>query len=78
VNWSGGRQITVADIPVYLHELTPAVLRLDTRITDHGFDGMHSTARQSVFQAGTAVLVDAHGVPRVRDLAVTPSPRRPP
>jgi hypothetical protein len=66
--WSGGRQLTVADIPHYLHELTPGVLRLDTRVTNHGFDGMHSTAVQSVFQAGNAVLVDAHGVPRVRGL----------
>jgi hypothetical protein len=71
-SWSGGNHLTVADVPRYLHELTPAVLRLDTRITDHGFDGTHSTARQSVFQAGNAVLVDAHGVPRVRGLSGNP------
>jgi hypothetical protein len=70
--WSGGNHLSVADIPTYLHELTPAVLRLDTRITDHGFDGMHSTNLQSVFQAGNAVLVDAHGVPRVRGLNGNP------
>lgn len=72
VYWTGGRRLTVADIPVYLHELTPVVLRLDTRITNHGFDGTHATAVQSVFQAGTAVLVDAHGVPRVRGLSGNP------
>jgi len=70
--WSGGRRLTVADIPAYLRELTPAVLRLDTRITNHGFDGTHPTTVQSVFQAGTSVLVDAHGVPRVRPYAGTP------
>jgi hypothetical protein len=70
--WSGGNRLTVADVPRYLHELTPVVLRLDTRITDHGFDGTHSVARQSVFQAGNAVLVDAHGVPRVRGLSGNP------
>jgi hypothetical protein len=70
--WSGGNHLTVADIPAYLHELTPAVLRLDTRITDHGFDGTHSVTRQSVFQAGNAVLVDAHGVPRVRGFSGNP------
>jgi hypothetical protein len=70
--WSGGNHLTVADIPAYLHELTPAVLRLDTRITDHGFDGTHSVPRQSVFQAGNAVLVDAHGVPRVRGFSGNP------
>jgi hypothetical protein len=72
IYWSGARQLTVADIPVYLHELTPAVLRLDTRITNHGFDGRHFTTLQSVFQAGTAVLVDCHGVPRVRGLSGNP------
>ncbi len=72
VYWSGGRPLTVADIPAYLHELTPMALRLDTRITNHGFDGRHFTTVQSVFQAGTAVLVDAHGVPRVRGFSCDP------
>ena len=72
VYWSGGHTLIVADIPTYLRELTPAVLRLDTRITNHGFDGAHPTTVQSVFQAGTAVLVDAHGVPRVRGLSGNP------
>ena len=56
----------------YLRELTPALLRLDTRITNHGFDGTHATSLQSVFQRGTAILVDAHGVPRVRGLSGNP------
>jgi hypothetical protein len=72
VYWSGGRRLVVADIATYLRELTPAVLRLDTRITNHGFDGAHHTSLQSVFQRGTAVLVDAHGVPRVRGLSGNP------
>jgi len=72
IYWSGGNHLTVADLPRYIHELTPTVLRLDTRLTDHGFDGTHPTARQSVFQAGNAVLVDAHGVPRVRGLSGNP------
>jgi serine/threonine protein kinase len=66
VFWSGGRALTTADIPAYLRELTPVLLRLDTRVTNHGFDGSHPTTLQSVFQAGTAVLLDAHGVPRAR------------
>ncbi len=64
--WSGGRPLTAADIPSYLRELTPVVLRLDTRVTNHGFDGTHPTTLQSVFQTGTAVFVDAHGTPRAR------------
>ena len=72
VYWSGGRPLTAADIPTYLRELTPALLRLDTRVTNHGFDGTHPTTVQSVFQAGTAVLVDAHGVPRARPYGGSP------
>ena len=64
--WSGGNHLTAGDIPTYLRELTPMVLRLDTRVTNHGFDGTHPTTLQSVFQTGTAVFVDAHGVPRAR------------
>jgi hypothetical protein len=72
VYWSGGHPLSVADIPRYLHELTPMALRLDTRVTNHGFVGTHFTTVQSVFQAGTAVLVDAHGVPRVRGYSGSP------
>lgn len=64
--WSGGHPLAAGDIPTYLRELTPTVLRLDTRVTNHGFDGTHPTTLQSVFQTGTAVFVDAHGVPRAR------------
>jgi serine/threonine protein kinase len=64
--WSGGHPLTAADIPAYLREMTPVVLRLDTRVTNHGFDGTQPTTLQSVFQPGTAVFVDAHGVPRAR------------
>lgn len=64
--WTGGRPLTAADIPTYLRELTPMLLRLDTRVTNHGFDGTRPTTLQSVFQAGTGVFVDAKGVPRVR------------
>ena len=64
--WSGAHPLTAADIPTYLRELTPTVLRLDTRVTNHGFDGTHPTTLQSVFQPGTAVFIDAHGVPRAR------------
>jgi serine/threonine protein kinase len=66
LSWSGGRPLTTADIPTYLRELTPVLLRLDTRVTNHGFDGTRPTTLQSVLQAGTGVFVDAHGVPRAR------------
>jgi hypothetical protein len=70
--WSGGHTLTAVDIPTYLRELTPVLLRLDTRVTNYGFDGTHLRTLQSVFQAGTAVLVDAHGVPRARAYSGSP------
>ncbi|MER6433084.1 DUF6777 domain-containing protein [Streptomyces sp900105245] len=53
-------------VPAYLRSLTPVQLRVDTRVTDHGYRPGSGTAYQAVLQAGTAVLVDGHGVPRVR------------
>ncbi|WP_330333813.1 hypothetical protein OHS33_31530 [Streptomyces sp. NBC_00536] len=64
-------------IPEFLRGLTPMVLRADTRVTGHGFKDGRATGFQSVLQAGTAVLVDSHGMPRVRCACGNPlqSPR---
>jgi Domain of unknown function (DUF6777) len=64
--WSGGNRLTVTDIRAYVFELTPVILRVDTRVTNHGYVNGQATRIQSVLQAGTAVLVDAYGVPRVK------------
>ncbi|WP_217492616.1 DUF6777 domain-containing protein, partial [Streptomyces prasinopilosus] len=53
-------------VPSYLRSLTPLRLRLDTRVTNHGYRDGAATDYQAVLQAGTAVLVDDRGVPRVR------------
>ncbi|MGA5446582.1 DUF6777 domain-containing protein [Streptomyces umbrinus] len=58
--------IAQAGIPDYLRRLTSVVLRADTRVTNHGFRDGRATEYQAVLQAGTAVLVDNRGVPRVR------------
>jgi hypothetical protein len=58
--------LTVAGLGTYLRTLTPVVLRFDIRVTDHGLDGHTAVPRQAVLQSGTAVLVDALGVPRIR------------
>ncbi|WP_405698884.1 hypothetical protein OG209_03405 [Streptomyces sp. NBC_01383] len=50
----------------FLRGLTPVLLRADTRVAGHGFSGGSATTFQSVLQAGTAVMVDSHGMPRVR------------
>jgi hypothetical protein len=64
--WAQVQGISVADLPTYIGSLTPVVLRADTRVTNHGFAQGRATPRQSVLEAGTAVLVDAYGVPRAR------------
>ncbi|GGT47696.1 hypothetical protein GCM10010271_59940 [Streptomyces kurssanovii] len=53
-------------VPDFLRSLTPVQLRMDTRVTNHGFKDGGPRAYQAVLQAGTAVLVDDRGVPRVR------------
>ncbi|MEU3503354.1 DUF6777 domain-containing protein [Streptomyces hundungensis] len=68
--------IDPGSIPSFLRGLTPVVLRVDTRVTNHGFRDGSATSFQSVLQAGTAVLVDDHGAPRVR--CACGNPLRPP
>lgn len=58
--------IAPSGVPAYLRALTPARLRLDTRVTNHGYENGSATSYQAVLQAGTAVLIDDRGVPRVR------------
>ncbi|MFE0517001.1 DUF6777 domain-containing protein [Streptomyces sp. NPDC058964] len=59
-------------VPAYLRSLTPVQLRVDTRVTDHGYRGGAATSYQAVLQTGTAVLVDSRGVPRVRCMSGNP------
>ncbi|MCB1007055.1 MAG: hypothetical protein KDB35_22925, partial [Acidimicrobiales bacterium] len=58
--------ISPGGIGAFVATLTPVLLREDTRVTNHGFSDSVATPLQSVLQAGTAVLVDDRGVPRVR------------
>ncbi|MFC8513106.1 DUF6777 domain-containing protein [Streptomyces sp. NPDC057257] len=58
--------IQPAGVPAYLRSLTPVQLRMDTRVTNHGYRNGAATSYQAVLQSGTAVLVDGHGVPRAR------------
>ncbi|MFJ8713786.1 DUF6777 domain-containing protein [Streptomyces violaceus] len=68
--------VSPAAVPDYVRRLTPLVLRADTRVTNHGFRSGQAGGYQSVLQAGTAVLVDDRGVPRVR--CACGNPLRPP
>lgn len=78
--------IRSSDVAAHLRALTPVQLRMDTRVTNHGYRDGAATSYQAVLQAGTAVLVDDRGVPRVRcacgnplkppvALKTTPKPR---
>lgn len=64
--WSEALGISVDEIEGYVRSLTPVVLTADTWVTNHGFSAGRATPRQSVLQAGTAVMIDRFGVPRVR------------
>jgi hypothetical protein len=64
--WAGVQGIQPAEIPAFIQKLTPVRLKADTRVTNHGFKNGAATPRQSVLQAGTSVLVDDRGEPRVR------------
>ncbi|MDI3403907.1 DUF6777 domain-containing protein [Streptomyces cavernicola] len=58
--------VAANEVPGYLRGLTAVQLRGDTRVTNHGFRDGRADSYQSVLQAGTAVLVDNRGMPRVR------------
>jgi hypothetical protein len=55
-----------ADVPAYLRGLTPVLLRMDTRVTNHGYRDGEADPYQAILQSGTAVLVNDRGLPRVR------------
>ncbi|GLF92773.1 DUF6777 domain-containing protein [Streptomyces yaizuensis] len=61
-----GAGVAEARLPGLLDGLTPVVLRADTRVGAHHYRDGADVTRQAVLQAGTPVLVDAHGMPRVR------------
>lgn len=64
--WAGVQGIDVDDIPAFIGDLTDVILQVDTRVTNHGFRNGQANPINSVLQAGTAVLVDTFGIPRVR------------
>lgn len=64
--WAGVLGVDVDGIEDFIRGLTAVRLRFDTRVTNHGFRSGTANAIQSVLEAGTAVLVDDEGVPRVK------------
>jgi hypothetical protein len=78
--WARAEGVDPGEIHRVLTSLTPVTLRTDTAVTNHGFANGSPTQFQSVLQAGTAVLIDALGVPRVRCYCGNPllRPKQPP
>ncbi|MEO3784859.1 DUF6777 domain-containing protein [Actinocorallia sp. B10E7] len=64
--WAGVLGIAPGEIPGFVGALTPAVLRVDTLVTNHGYRDGTATAVPAVLQAGIAVLVDRKGMPVVK------------
>ena len=64
--WAETLGIEVSEIESYVGGLTSVRHRWDTRVTNHGFNDGEATPFQSLLQAGTAVMVDDTGVPRVK------------
>lgn len=63
--FAGALTLDPADLDAYLDGLTPVNLGSDTRVLSHGFKDGAAVASEAVLQRGSAVLVDARGVPRV-------------
>lgn len=64
--WAAARGIAPGAIPDHLASLFPAHLTVDTLVTNHRLVGGHAQPVVAVLEAGTAVLVDAWGLPAVR------------
>ncbi|WP_067707511.1 DUF6777 domain-containing protein [Nocardia yamanashiensis] len=70
--WTRSWALREKDLADYLHELTPALLRFDIRVTDHEFRDGKITPFETVLQRGTTVFIDAYGVPRIRGRSGSP------
>jgi len=72
------KTVTASALPAYVATLTPVFLRADTQVTAFSMAAAAFAPRQSVLQAGTAVLVDERGLPRLRCAGGSPltSPAR--
>src|SRR3954469_17281349 len=72
--WAGVLGISVTRIRTYVHHLTPVLLRVDTRVTNHGYVNGRATVIQSVLQSGTAVFVNKYGEPVIKCYCGNPLP----
>ncbi len=64
--WAEALGITFEEIPAFVRGLTPAIIEVETRVTNFGFEDGEAVPRQTYLEAGTAVLIDDAGRPVVR------------
>jgi hypothetical protein len=64
--WARVLHIGTAEIPHYIDQLTPVVLRHDTLVTNHEYKHGKAVPFNSLLQAGIAILVDQQGLPAVK------------
>jgi hypothetical protein len=64
--WALTLGINTSHIRRYVSTLTAVILRTDTRVTNHGYEGGIAIPLQSVLESGTAVFVDRYGQPVVK------------
>ncbi|SHU17660.1 Uncharacterised protein [Mycobacteroides abscessus subsp. abscessus] len=63
--WAQALGLSVQQVPHYLNTLTPVALTIDTWVTAYLYTDGRARGLQTVLQAGTAVLIDPAGVPRL-------------
>lgn len=64
--WAQVEGIQPAELPAFVKSLTPALLRADTTVTDHGYQNGQFTEAPAVLAQGTAVMVSSFGQPTVK------------
>ncbi|WP_369252108.1 DUF6777 domain-containing protein [Streptomyces sp. R41] len=64
--WARILHISTAEIPNYIDQLTPVVLRHDTLVTNHEYKHGKAVPFDALLQAGIAILVDKQGLPAVK------------
>ncbi len=70
--WASVLGLGTDEIRDHVATLTPVLLTRDTVVVNHGFRDGEADPRTSVLEAGSAVLVDDRGVPRVRCFSGSP------
>lgn len=64
--WSDAAGVPADAVAPTVGEMTPVVLLRDTAVTNHVYDAGGASSFPSILQAGTPVLIDGAGTPRVQ------------